>query len=119
MSLFGKSLKVGALISLKEARKLEQDPKNRNYIFPSEITENGEIMCKIQLKGENKLQTRIEKKKETQPKARWNSSFEQVVISGGKYKGIDREVATRHQQDQKQYNNWQSAKKYKPEQFMR
>lgn len=121
MNLFGKkrkSLNTGRLISLEQAKKYEKDPDYKHYIFPTEITEEGKVMCKPQLVKEIETYAKIEENKEKQPKARWNASFEQAVICGGKYKGIDREVANRHEQP-KQYNNWENAKKYRPEQFMR
>lgn len=121
MKLFGrreKTLNTERFIPLEQAKKYENDPEYSHYIFPSEMTEDGRIVCKPQLIKQVETDTRIKENKVKKSKARWNPSFEQSVIGGGKYKGIDREIAIKHGQ-QKQYNNWQSAKKYKPEQFMK
>ncbi len=102
-------LQEGKLITLEQAKKCEKNQKYKDYIFPVEGMENGKVMCRMQRK-EDSIKLNRNKRK---------ASFEEYVIAGGKYKEINEKVREGKKEipSSTQYNNWQSAKRYKPEAY--
>lgn len=110
-----KSLEEGRLITLAQATKYEKEERYKNYIFPVEEIRNGKVMCRPQLKQEVQSAMNIELKAEKRKKR--NTALANIYAEG-KYRSIDQNVdrvAFGMRGDRPQYNNWQKAKRYHPE----
>ena len=105
MGIFGNRNKPKKLnskiISFEEAMKYVQSPEYANYEFIP-VDENN-LKKGFQVKPAEVVREHIDRIKTR----KLNPSFEQTVIAGGIYKGIDSKV------NQSPYNNYQNAKGYK------
>ena len=108
-----KSLDEGKIITLEQARRYERDERYKDYIFPVEETENGELMCRPQLTQNLESISNVDRKAEK--RNRRNAALNNIY-AGGKYRGIDQNV---NRGTRPQYNNWQNAKRYHPKEYQK
>lgn len=114
-----KSIEEGKLITLAQATKYEKEDRYKNYIFPVEEIRNGRVMCRPQLRQEIQSATNIDQKAEKRKKR--NTALANIYVEG-KYRGIDLNInreAIGMRGDRPQYNNWQNAKRYHPEEYQK
>lgn len=116
LKIFEKKLDTEKLITLEQAKKYEK--KYKEYIFPVEEIRDGKAMCRPQLKQQ---QENLAVRKEEKRRKRNNNLAH--IYADGKYRNTAQNINTKMKERRvdspKQYNNWQSAKKYNAESYQR
>lgn len=110
-----KELNVTNSISLEQARKYEKNKKYQDCFFEP-VIEDG-VMRFIPHLEKSKIQEKRERPKPVKETKREKSAFIREVTGNGAYQGIG--SRKNKQQQTNSYNNWQTAKRYNPEQFVR
>ena len=98
-----KKINTKVILTFKETMKYAQDENYAQYEFIPVDENNFEKGFRIQSKQE------VREKIDTIKRRKLNPSFEQSVIAGGIYKGIESETSRINQQ---KYNNYQNSKGY-------
>lgn len=106
MGIFGRR-KEKKIYSLGRAMELAQKPENEGYEFEPVDSENIEKGYRMVPREQARMQ--IEEIRENQKK-----EFENYVTGNGVYRNIDQRGGNH---SNNQYNQYQKAKRYKPEKY--